>query len=349
MQAAMVSRAFADVKTVDFKIIHTGQHFDQNMSEIFFEQLSIPKPYKNLEVHSLHHGAMVGRIMERLEDLVEAERPAMILIDGDTNSTLAGALVAAKLRIPSVHIESGLRSFDMGMPEEINRIVADNCCTHLYCPTLLAYRNLQDSNINGKAKIVGDVLYDAFCFYRPYSAGKSEAILRSVGLGRGGYALMTIHRQENITDGRKMREFFSCLPALDLPILFPTHPGTRDFLNNLDIDLARISSLRTITPVGYLEMLDLEANSAYILTDSGGVQREAFWSRKPLFVLRDTTEWLEQLDTGWATLIKRDGLTNLRSSVDALLANLKEENFSNFYGDGTAADKIVRDIADKLL
>lgn len=344
MQAAMVSKALLNLENIDFRIIHTGQHFDSNMSRIFFDELEIPKPYRNLDVHSLKHGAMVGRIMEKLEELVIAEKPDALLVDGDTNSTLAGALVAAKLRTKSVHIESGLRSFDAGMPEEINRVLTDNCCTHLYCPTETSYNNLKKANLHNKAKIVGDVLYDAFCYYLPHSKGKAHNILKESGLNEERYVLLTLHREENTENRKKMSDIFQYLSKIDYPVLFPVHPRTEQILKSSNISLADIDNIRPVQPVGYLDMLDLERNSSFIITDSGGVQREAYWSKKPVFVLRNTSEWIEQLDTGWSVLIRDEDVCNIRAIIEDSLTRLDMHNHPDFYGDGRASQKIAEDI-----
>jgi len=349
IQAAAIRRAFLKIEGIDFRIIHAGQHFDRNMSDIFFEQLEIPAPHKNLGVNSLSHGAMVGRTMERLEALAVAEKPDMLMIDGDTNTTLAGALVAAKLRIASAHVESGLRSFDMRMPEEINRVIADNCCSRLYCPTSAAFDNLRKAGLDRKAIIVGDVLYDSFCFYSPLARDKSAAILRNRGLVSGQYALVTIHREENLEDKEKIQAFFESISGIEYPALFPVHPRTAKILHEYNIDLKKASNVHAIEPVGYLEMLDLEAQSVYIITDSGGLQREAYWSRKPLFILRDTTEWVEQLGTGWAMLIVKDKLKDIQTHIRHLRENLREDHHRDFYGDGSAAVKIAQDIAVNFL
>ena len=346
MQASMVSKALLDIKGIDFKIIHTGQHFDKKMSDIFFDELEIPKPYKNLNVNTLNHGAMVGRIMERLEELLISERPEFIIVDGDTNSTLAGALVAAKLKIKSLHIEAGMRSFDMAMPEEINRIMTDNGCTYLYCPTETAYRNLKDANLDHKARIVGDVLYDAFSFYRPKSEGKAVSILKEKGLTEDDFILLTIHREENLENRQKMAAIFQSLSNTDTPILFPVHPRTEQIINKYDIDIKGIKNIYSIKPVGYLEMLDMEINSSCIITDSGGVQREAYWSKKPVFILRNTTEWVEQLETGWAILVRDADLNDLPEIISSTISSLKIEKYIDFYGDGSASYKIAKDIEE---
>lgn len=340
MQAAMISKAFTKYKDIDFQIIHSGQHFDDKMNKIFFEELEIPKPYENLHINSLPHGAMVGKIMEEFEALCLKEKPDLIIVDGDTNSTIAGALVAAKSKIKSLHIESGLRSHDINMPEEVNRIVADNCCTKLFCPTGTAFNNLKISNLEYKAEIVGDVLYDAFCYYQQKSKGKAEAILKSSALNSKAFVLLTLHREENLENEEKLKNIFFELEKLQKSILFPLHPRTKKVIESYGIIFS--DKFKTIDPVSYMEMIDLESRASYIITDSGGVQREAYWSQKPVFILRDTTEWVEQLSTGWAYLIKEEELSKLSEIVKKVLNNVDDTKYEYLYGKGNAAELISK-------
>jgi len=347
MQAAMISKVLSKKNNTDFKIIHTGQHFDENMNKIFFEELEIPKPYANLEVHSLPHGAMVGQIMEKFEELCFSEKPDLIIVDGDTNTTIAGALVAAKSKIKSIHIESGLRSWDMDMPEEVNRIVTDNCATKLFCPTKTAYSNLKDSNLHLKAEIVGDVLYDAFYYYQKKAKDYALDILQETGLDKVPFTLLTLHRDENLRNKEKIQKIFFELDKLENPILFPLHPHTKKVIQEYDIKLNE--NFKIVDPVSYMEMVDIESKASYIITDSGGVQREAYWSKKPVFVLRDTTEWVEQLATGWAYLVKENELDNLSEIVKKVLDNIDDSRYEYLYGKGNASELIAKSIEELLI
>ncbi|HXC79644.1 MAG TPA: UDP-N-acetylglucosamine 2-epimerase (non-hydrolyzing), partial [Candidatus Acidoferrum sp.] len=268
-------------------LVHTGQHYDDNMSDIFFRELDIPKPDINLGVGSGPHGAQTGGMMAGLEKIVLEVNPDWVLVYGDTNSTLAAALVAAKLHVPVAHVEAGVRSFDRRMPEEINRVVADHVSDRLLCPTEVAVRNLAREGVERGVRLVGDVMYDAFLFYRG-AAAERAGIVNKLGLAPGQFALATLHRAENADVPERLRSILEGIVLSGLNVVLPLHPRTRARLEG-----APPSQIHVIDPVGYLEMLALEEAAALIVTDSGGVQKEAYFLGKPCITLRDSTEWTE--------------------------------------------------------
>jgi len=308
IKAAVVSRAIhghnskysSDQSTEQIQeiLVHTGQHYDDNMSKIFFEDLGIPIPDYNLRVGSGSQGAQTGAMLAKIEQVLNVEKPNWVLVYGDTNSTLAGALAAVKLHIPVVHVEAGLRSFNRAMPEEINRIVADQLSTLLLCPSQTAVANLAREGIVCNVHLVGDVTYDALLFAVERARERSQ-ILERLNLTERGFLLATVHRAENTDDSRRLKAIVRALEALgaDEPVVFPIHPHTRKLLEEAGIQ-PRASHLLIIEPVGYLDMIMLEGAARIILTDSGGVQKEAYWLSVPCVTLRDETEWFETADTG---------------------------------------------------
>jgi UDP-GlcNAc3NAcA epimerase len=331
IKAAPVSRAL-DRAGLEEVIVHTGQHFDALMSDVFFDELDIPRPAYNLEVNSLGHGAMTGRMLEKLEETILAERPQLVLIYGDTNSTLAGALAAAKLHIPIAHVEAGVRSFNRKMPEEINRVVADHLSTLLFCPTRTAVANLGGEGITDGVHRVGDVMYD-MTLETVNRARSSSRIVETLGLAPKGYAVATVHRQENTDDPDRFARIMACLEeaARDRPVVMPTHPRTRGLLASLG---QAPKGVRVIDPVGYLDMTRLVNEAEVVFTDSGGLQKEAYFHRVPCVTLRDETEWVETIEAGW----NRFWVT----------AEYAERRDISEYGDGRASDRIARLLADLL-
>jgi UDP-GlcNAc3NAcA epimerase len=299
IKAAPVSHAL-QAAGLDEVLVHTGQHFDALMSDVFFEELSIPRPTYNLEVNSLGHGAMTGRMLEKLEEVMLLEKPDMVLVYGDTNSTVAGALAAAKLHIPVAHVEAGLRSFNRRMPEEINRVMADHISSLLFCPTGTAVRNLASEGVTSGVHAVGDVMYDATLAAIERSAILSD-ILEKLQLGAGTYAVATIHRAENTDDPQQLAKVAAWLAeaAKDLPVIMPVHPRTRKLLSTHAISLPGV---RMVDPIGYLDMTRLMHHASAVFTDSGGLQKEAYFHRVPCTTLRDETEWVETIDAGWNRL-----------------------------------------------
>lgn len=341
IKAAAVSRVIrgAFVGRLSEVLVHTGQHYDDNMSKVFFTELDIPQPDYNLEISGGHHGEMTGRMLAAIEKVLLAEKPDWVLVYGDTNSTLAGALAAVKLHIPVAHVEAGLRSFNMRMPEEVNRILADRVSTLLFCPTDTAVTNLSAEGIEKGIYQVGDVMYDASLFYRDRARQKSD-ILGRLGLKPGQFALVTCHRAENTDDPKRLREI--CLGLEDvgstLPVIFPVHPRTRKMIDQRG--LTRIfTQTRLIDPVPFLDMVALEQAARIILTDSGGVQKEAFFYGVPCITMRDETEWTETVALGRNVLCgaSREKITSAISCWRFDSSIVAE----NPYGDGTAAARIA--------
>jgi UDP-GlcNAc3NAcA epimerase len=345
IKAAALSRALISFNkqssaiSIEEKIIHTGQHYDEKMSEIFFDQLKIPHPMINLEVGSGSHGQQTGQMLERIEQVLIQEKPDWVLIYGDTNSTLAGALAAVKLHIPVAHVEAGLRSFNRVMPEEINRIISDCLSTLLFCPTETAVHNLSSEGILNGVYQIGDVMYDSV-LYNAELAEKSSTILHRLAVHPKSYYLATLHRAENTDNTERCRNIISAFQKLDYPIIFPIHPRTLKILQpELDSFNAQ---MRPIDPVSYLDMLMLEKNARMILTDSGGVQKEAYWFNIPCVTLRDETEWVELLDMGCNVLAGADTIAILKAVNEFETSSFSLTNFhQQLYGDGHSAEKII--------
>jgi len=353
IKAAAVSRAVSvfneknvDLK-IDEKIVHTGQHYDENMSKTFFDELQIPRPFANLEAGSGHHGQQTGKILERLEKTLLDENPDWVLIYGDTNSTLAGALAAAKLHIPVAHVEAGLRSYNRDMPEEINRVVADCLSTILFCPTDAAVENLAKEGITQGIWKAGDVMYDSI-LYNTGLAEQSSDILSFLNLTSKSYYLATVHRAENTDDISRFNSIMSALKEIAKPIILPLHPRARKTLGTGLSDIA--GRVRVIEPVSYLDMLMLEKNARIILTDSGGVQKEAYWFHVPCITLRNETEWVELVAGGYNQLSGAE-TPAIFSAVEKAESNLgifNNKQPRNLYGDGHSAEKIIAVLVSSL-
>ena len=333
IKCAPVSREIR--RYFDEILIHTGQHYDYNMSQAFFAELNIPEPDYNLEIGSGNHGEQTGKMLIELEKTLLKIQPDLVLIYGDTNSTMAGALTAAKLQIPIAHVEAGLRSFNRQMPEEINRIVADTLSQYLFAPTQTAVRNLCHEGFDDQIHLVGDVMYDAF-LYNSQIAEKSD-ILERLGINSQPYYLVTIHRPQNTDDPNTLKALISTLEHLNELIIFPIHPRTRNLMRQFNIT-ADSPNLRFVEPVGYLEMLKLEKQSKLIITDSGGVQKEAYFARVPCLVLRPETEWVELVEYGWAKLIGND-FQRLPEETQKFAVFNRENTI--LFGDGNASLKIA--------
>lgn len=303
VKAAVLSRVISKYKAVEEVIIHTGQHYDANMSDIFFDEMQIPKPKYNLAINGLGHGAMTGQMLLKTEEVLEIEKPDLVVVYGDTNSTLAGALAAKKMHIKVVHVEAGLRSFNMKMPEEINRILTDRISDLLICPTDTAIENLSNEGFqNLPIKVVksGDIMKDAVEFYSETSNEKSS-IISNLNLNLNDFVLATIHRQENTDSLEKLKSIFDGLEIINKQkqVILPLHPRTKAILekNNLKY------SIKMIDPVGYFDMLELLKNCNLVVTDSGGLQKEAFFNKKYCIIVRDETEWVELVTNGFATIV----------------------------------------------
>jgi UDP-GlcNAc3NAcA epimerase len=372
VKAAVVSRAIAahnqssragGGEILEEFIIHTGQHFDSSMSDVFFEELNIPRPNLNLGIQALSHGAMTGRMIEEIEKVLSERQPDWVLVYGDTNSTLAGALAAAKQSVPVVHVEAGLRSHNRHMPEEINRVVTDSLSSLLFCPTSQAVQNLRLEGFNQVAQIIddtetpslsiglnpfkpwvvniGDVMYDALNYYKEKARDQST-ILDDLDLQTRNYLLATIHRAENTDHPKRLKGLCAGLKSLAslYPVVMPLHPRTRSALTRQGLldDLAR--SIQLIEPVGYLDMVNLEDNSRLIITDSGGVQKEAYFCNVPCVTVRRETEWVELLEIGCNRLVEPQAEAMLAAIQDALAAQISWPKEDKPYGQGNAGEKI---------
>lgn len=321
-------------------VVHTGQHYDQNMSEVFFDQMQISKPNYDLNINGMNHGAMTGQMLERIEQILTVEKPDFVIVYGDTNSTLAGALAATKLNIKVVHIEAGLRSYNMKMPEEINRILTDRISSYLFCPTNTAMNNLKREGFNDfDCKIIksGDVMLDAVFMFSEYATKPKVELPEK-------FNLCTIHRQENTDDKVNMTSIINALNeiSLDQYIILPLHPRTQKKILEYKLNDFFNEKLIVIDPIGYLEMLYLLKKSSIVITDSGGLQKEAFFYHKPCLTLRNETEWIELVTNGFNVICG--------TKYDAIVANYKKIQNSvpdfniNLYGDGSASKLIVETI-----
>ena len=339
VKAAVLSRYIKNNPRLGVKetLVHTGQHYDQNMSDIFFTEMDIPQPDYNLHIGSGSHGKMTGLILEKIEELLLDLKPDAVLVYGDTNSTLAGALAASKLHIPVAHVEAGLRSYMMAMPEEQNRRLTDHLSTWLFCPTETAIENLKKEGIvsadgvpSSDNKVVcktGDIMYDASLYYR------KKAVKVDVP---DDFILLTIHRAENTDDPARLKNIVNAINAVTgKKIIFPIHPRTKKILAQQSLQFS--SHVKLIDPVGYLEMLKYEEYCSAVLTDSGGVQKEAFFFKKSCITMRDSTEWVELVDSGWNTLTGAD-----TEKIISAIKNIKvPKQYPELYGNGKTAEKII--------
>jgi UDP-GlcNAc3NAcA epimerase len=339
IKTAAVSRLIGKSENITEVLVHTGQHYDENMSDVFFAELGIARPHHHLGVGSGLHGAMTGRMLEKIEQVLISEKPDVLLVYGDTNSTLAGALAAAKLHIPVAHIEAGLRSFNRKMPEEINRVLTDHVSRWLFAPTETAVANLLREGICKTAiHLVGDVMYDAALHFGADGATGLERF----GVTSKSYVLATIHRAENTDSPARLHGIFAGLKevARVLPVVLPLHPRTRAVLKRASI--TETGGVHIIEPVGYLDMVRLERHARVIATDSGGVQKEAFFHRVPCVTLRDETEWVELVDMGWNRLVPPTSAAAVRDGVlDCLEEKSRAAPPSDLYGGGRASRRIV--------
>lgn len=343
VKAAVVSRAIADSGDFEEIIVHTGQHFDANMSDIFFSEMEIPLPNHQLSIGSLSHGAMTGRMLEQLEAVMVEENPDFVMVYGDTNSTLAGALAARKLHKRVVHVEAGLRSHSMVMPEEVNRILTDRISDVLYCPTETAVENLAQegfANFDCDIVCVGDVMEDAARYYAA-KAKQRESEIDAVIDGQDGFMLCTLHRAENTDSPERMAEIVAALNALsrNYRIVMPLHPRTAAVIKQYNLEL----NAEVIPPVGYFDMLKLLMSCSLVITDSGGLQKEAYFFRSHCITLRDQTEWTELVANGYNTLVG----ASRAQIVEAVERNLgvRLVDVGDLYGGGKASSRIVSDLA----
>lgn len=340
IKAAVVSRAFkehrSDIKEI---IIHTGQHYDGNMSKIFFHELGIPQPDYNLQIGGGTHGQNTGQMIEKIEETLLKVKPDWVLVYGDTDSTLAGALSAVKLHIPVAHIEAGLRSFNRRMPEEINRVLTDHIADLLFTPTDSATRNLTDEGISGmKVQQVGDVMYDAALYYAERAEQRSR-ILETERLKSKNYILATIHRAENTDDPIRMQNILAGFAESEMTIVWPVHPRTRKRIIEFGLQMPLI--IKAIEPIGYLDMIMLEKHAGMIATDSGGIQKEAYFHKVPCMTLRDETEWVELIECGANILVGADR----NKIISAYNGKYEVKRFDiNIYGSGDAGKTITKQL-----
>lgn len=348
IKASVVSRALAEVGHLEEVLVHTGQHFDANMSDVFFSELSMSEPRYNLNIHGGLHGEMTGQMLAGLEKVLIEERPHAVLVYGDTNSTLAGALAAVKLHIPVAHVEAGLRSFNMRMPEEVNRILTDRISTWLFAPTETAARHLhQEGFAAEKVHTVGDVMYDVALRIGEQVSPDGGVLLKH-GLRPGAYILATIHRAENTDSESRLKNIVEALEdaASRMPVVWPLHPRTRAVLQRCGW-LERLEGrVHVIEPVGYLDMVQLEKYAALVATDSGGVQKEAYFYRVPCVTLRDETEWIELVESGWNRLAPPADADLLRTALDEALGSRGQA--LSLYGAGNAAEQIAARLAAEI-
>jgi UDP-GlcNAc3NAcA epimerase len=340
IKAAVLSRYIRDNLScgITETLLHTGQHYDQNMSDVFFEEMDIPQPDINLHIGSGNHGKTTGLMLEKIEDVIIGRKPDAVLVYGDTNSTLAGALAASKLKVPVAHVEAGLRSFMMIMPEEQNRRLTDHLSTWLFCPTQTAVDNLKLEGIadnesigipnadKKRVAITGDIMYDASLYYRER---------KDIQINENNFILLTIHRAENTDDTVRLASIIKAINNLsNFRFIFPVHPRTRKILEQQNLKFA--SHVKMIEPVGYLEMIAYEVACSAVLTDSGGVQKEAYFFRKPCITMRDSTEWVELVNSGWNTLTGADTEKIIEAVVNVHIPN----EYPSLYGDGNCDQKI---------
>jgi len=329
---------------IDEVIIHTGQHYDYEMNRIFFEQLNIPEPDYYLGVGSGSHGHQTGEMLKRIEEVLMKEEPDLVLVYGDTNSTLAGALAAVKLYIRVAHVEAGLRSFDKRMPEEVNRVLTDHVSDYLFAPTETAVKNLYNEGIKDRVYLTGDVMYDAL-LYNIKIARKNSKILDELGLKPKEYLLATVHRAENTDNRENLENIIEAFIESQELIVFPAHPRTQKYLKayRLMEKIEKATNIILIPPVGYLDMLVLEENARKILTDSGGVQKEAYFLKVLCITLRERTEWVETVEDGWNVLVGAD-----KSKILNAIRNFEPmgKTYSYKFGDGKASKKITKILED---
>lgn len=340
IKAAALSREIKRFTDLQEVIIHTGQHYDENMSEIFFKEMEIPKPNYNLNVNGLNHGAMTGQMLDGIEKIIIAEKPDVVVVYGDTNTTLSGALAASKLHVKVAHIEAGLRSFNMKMPEEINRIITDRISNFLFCPTDTAIENLKNEGFDNFGVNIlksGDVMQDAALYYSQLSFQRATVVNK---LGLDEFILCTVHRAENTDDYSRLQEIVGAINQIskDIQVVLPLHPRTNKIIKDYGLKLDCL----VIEPLGYFDMLELLKNCKLVMTDSGGLQKEAFFFRKHAVILRDETEWTELVEKGFNIVVGSDKL-KITENVKKLFG--KESDFSiDLYGNGNASSRIIEEI-----
>ena len=342
IKAALISerirKSSGKSKKITEVLINTGQHYDYNMSKKFFEELDIPEPDYDLNVGSGPYARQMAKMMEGIEAVLKKEKPGAVMVYGDTNSTLAGALVAAKLNIKLCHVEAGLRSYDKSMPEEINRLITDNLSAVLFCPTERAAKNLRKENIRKGVYDVGDIMYELAMKMEKAASERSD-ILKKLGIRPNGYILATVHRQASTDIRSNLRSIVTAFCRIKSILVFPVHPRTQKMLKRFGLlqALKKVKNIKIMPPVGYIDMICLEKNAAKIITDSGGVQKEAYFFKVPCITLRNRTEWAETLNNSWNCIVG----TDTDKIVEAAQKSMSKRPYLNYYGNGRTSERIV--------
>ncbi|MBP1968451.1 UDP-GlcNAc3NAcA epimerase [Virgibacillus natechei] len=337
IKTGMLSKTLKLNSEIEEVIVHTGQHYDDNMSTIFFKQLNLQNPDYYLGVGSGSHGKQTAKMLEELENVMVSVDPDIVLVYGDTNSTLAGSLAASKLHIPIAHVESGLRSFNKKMPEEINRIITDHLSDWLFCPSDAAVKNLRKEGIDKGVYQTGDIMYDAVSYFKPYAVQQSS-ILQDLSLVENRYYLATIHRAENTDDPQRLKSILEALQQLEMEVVIPIHPRTKSKIKQFRLmNSISYPPIKLVEPLNYFDMLTIASNANVILTDSGGVQKEAYMLQVPCITIRDETEWEETVQSGWNHLAGSD----TQQIVDTVKALQIPKEYPTLFGDGRTSQKIV--------
>lgn len=349
IKASVVSAALRAYTDIHERVVHTGQHFDTSMSDVFFDELGMVPPDIHLNIHGGSHGEMTGRMLVELDKVLQVEKPDAVLVYGDTNTTLAGALAAVKLHIPVVHVEAGLRSFNRRMPEEVNRVLTDHAATWLFAPTEEAVRHLRNEGIEpARIHQVGDVMYDVARYHGRCAEERGGGVVEALGLRNRSYLLATIHRAENTDESERLIVIVQAFKdiARQMPVVWPMHPRTRCALDRCGLWSGLANHLTLIEPQGYLDMVRLERHAAVIATDSGGVQKEAFFHRVPCVTLRDETEWVELVAAGWNRLASPVSTATVIEAVLGALGSTGQDIAP--YGAGDAAQRIAQQLGVTL-
>ncbi|MDP8298867.1 MAG: UDP-N-acetylglucosamine 2-epimerase (non-hydrolyzing) [Candidatus Tantalella remota] len=339
VKAAVISSAF-DAAGIEEVLVNTGQHYDYNMAGQFLEELGMRPPQYDLGVGQMSRAKQLAEMIRKLEEVVSKESPDLVMVYGDTTSTLAGALVANSLNVPVAHVEAGLRSYDKSMPEEVNRILTDNVADMLFCPTVEAVNNLEKEGVTGKVFNVGDIMYELALSVKERALRETD-ILGKLEIEPKKYVLATIHRQSNADDAERLLAIVSAFCSSEKLIVFPVHPRTKKMLKEFGLSekLSECDNVKLIDPVGYMDMVSLEVNAERIVTDSGGVQKEAYFYEVPCVTVRDNTEWVETLNHGWNVLVSGTDEVEMREAIDSEREPSKREDY---YGDGHTAEKIIK-------
>lgn len=346
IKAAVISRSISQLNKnnpshrIDEIIVHTGQHYDDEMSGLFFRELEIPEPKYNLDIGSGYHGFQTGKMLIAIEKVLQKENPDWVLIYGDTNSTLAGALAAAKLHIPIAHVEAGLRSYNRKMPEEINRVLADQLSQLLFCPSHAAVDNLALEGIREGVFVTGDVMMEAVQFAEK-KISRNAVLLNKLSLKPKEYFLATVHRAENTENINRLKGILSAFESLNKAVVFPVHPRTRKLLKTIKYHPPK--NIKIIDPLGYFEIITLEKYAKFILTDSGGIQKEAYWLEVPCITLRDETEWVETVQNGWNVLVGAED----DMIVDGVNSFILPEKHPPLYGDGNSSYHCIQKLLEE--